>query len=137
MFSCALPKGVSYLFYHTTILPLISWSHKWLGGGDCLRQALLHWGGRDPSGGITSASMTGGSVSFPVSSPSLSWSDSISSNSDHVLQSNKLSKVGDLSRRLPEGSFPMATTPRYREEHYSIPWIAPLYPWYLPYSAEC
>ena len=32
--------------------------------------------------------------------------------------------------------FSIATTPRCRGEHYSIPWIAPLYPWSLPYSAK-
>ena len=33
--------------------------------------------------------------------------------------------------------FSIATTPRYRGGHYSFPWIAPLYPWYVPYIAEC
>ena len=33
--------------------------------------------------------------------------------------------------------FSMATTPWCCEEHYSIPWIAPLYLWSLPYDAEC
>ena len=30
--------------------------------------------------------------------------------------------------------FSIATTPRCRGGHY---WIAPLYPWYVPYNAEC
>ena len=30
----------------------------------------------------------------------------------------------------------IATTPRCRGGHYSFPWIAPLYPWYVPYIAE-
>ena len=28
-------------------------------------------------------------------------------------------------------------TPRCRGGRYSFPWIAPLYPWYVPYIAEC
>ena len=39
----------------------------------------------------------------------------------------KISKVGDLSRGWPEGSFSIATTPL----------IAPLYPSYVPYNIEC
>ena len=31
----------------------------------------------------------------------------------------------------------VATTPRCRGGCYSFPWIAPLYPWSLPYNAEC
>ena len=34
-------------------------------------------------------------------------------------------------------SFSIATTPRCRRGRYSFPWIAPLYPWYVPYIAEC
>ena len=30
-----------------------------------------------------------------------------------------------------------ATTQRCRGGRYSFPWIAPLYPWYVPYIAEC
>ena len=37
----------------------------------------------------------------------------------------------------PKAPFSIATTPRCREGHYSFPWIAPLYPWYVPYTAEC
>ena len=33
--------------------------------------------------------------------------------------------------------FSLTTTPRCREERYSFPWIALLYPWYVPYNAEC
>ena len=32
--------------------------------------------------------------------------------------------------------FLIATTLRCRGGHYSFPWIAPLYPWYVPYIAE-
>ena len=31
--------------------------------------------------------------------------------------------------------FSEVTTPRCRGGHYSFPWIAPLYPWYVPYIA--
>ena len=33
--------------------------------------------------------------------------------------------------------FSIATTLRCRGECYSFPWIAPLYPRYIPYIAEC
>ena len=39
---------------------------------------------------------------------------------------------GDL-----KAPFSIATTPRYTGGRYSIPIIAPLYPWSLPYKAEC
>ena len=35
----------------------------------------------------------------------------------------------------PKAPFSIATTPWCRRRRYSIPWIAPLYPWSLPYSA--
>ena len=33
--------------------------------------------------------------------------------------------------------FSIATTPRFWGGYYFFPWIAPLYPWYVPYIAEC
>ena len=33
--------------------------------------------------------------------------------------------------------FSIATIPRCWGGHYSFPWIAPLYPPYVPYIAEC
>ena len=33
--------------------------------------------------------------------------------------------------------FSIATTQRCRGGRNSFPWIAPLYPWYIPYIAEC
>ncbi len=45
-------------------------------------------------------------------------------------------KLVDRSRGWPDGSFSIATTPRYRGGHNSFPWIAPLYPWSLPYKAK-
>ena len=33
--------------------------------------------------------------------------------------------------------FSIATTPKCRGGRYSLPRIAPLYPWYIPYNAEC
>ena len=56
----------------------------------------------------------------------------------HVVHlSHEKSKVGDRSRGWPKSPFSIATTPRCREGRYSIPWIAPLYPWSLPYNSEC
>ena len=46
----------------------------------------------------------------------------------------KLATVVEGDQKAP---FSKATTPRCREGHYSFPWIAPLYPWYVPYFAEC
>ena len=46
-------------------------------------------------------------------------------------------KLVTLVKGEPKALFSIATTPRCREGHYSIPRIAPLYPWSLPYNAEC
>ena len=37
----------------------------------------------------------------------------------------------------PKAPFSIATTPRSKGGRYTFPWIAPLYPWLLPYNAEC
>ena len=37
----------------------------------------------------------------------------------------------------PKASFSIATTQMCRVGRYSFPWIAPLYPWYVLYIAEC
>ena len=37
----------------------------------------------------------------------------------------------------PKAPFSIATTPRCWGGRYSIPWIAPLYTWSLPYNSEC
>ena len=42
-----------------------------------------------------------------------------------------------LVERNPKAPFLIATTLRCKEGLYSFPWIAPLYPWYVPYIAEC
>ena len=46
----------------------------------------------------------------------------------------KLATLVEGHLKAPSSS---ATTLRYRGGCYSIPWIAPLYPWSLPYNAEC
>ena len=51
-----------------------------------------------------------------------------------VCVSNKLATVVEDDQKVP---FSIATTPRCRGWGYSFPWIAPLYPWYVPYIAEC
>ena len=45
-------------------------------------------------------------------------------------------KIGELSRGDPRALFSIANTLRCRGGRYSIPWIAPLYPWSLPYNAR-
>ena len=37
----------------------------------------------------------------------------------------------------PKAPFSIATTPRCWGERDSFPWIAPLYPSFVPYNAEC
>ena len=46
----------------------------------------------------------------------------------------KLATVVEGDQKTP---FSIATTPRCRGGCYSFPWIAPLYPWHVPYIAEC
>ena len=46
-------------------------------------------------------------------------------------------KLVTLVKGDPKAPFSIATTSRCRGERYSFPWIAPLYPWSLPYNAEC
>ena len=48
-----------------------------------------------------------------------------------------LAKLATLVERDPKASFYIATTSMCRRGHYSIPWIAPLYPWSIPYNVEC
>ena len=50
--------------------------------------------------------------------------------------SNKV-ELATLVEGDQKASFSIATTPRCRGGRYSFPWIAPLYPWYVPYIAEC
>ena len=46
-------------------------------------------------------------------------------------------KLATLVEGGPQAPFLIATTPKCRRGRYSIPWIAPLYPWSLPDNAEC
>ena len=46
----------------------------------------------------------------------------------------KLATVVEGDQKAPVS---IATTPRFRGGHYSFPWIAPLYPQYVPYIVEC
>ena len=46
----------------------------------------------------------------------------------------KLATVVEGNLKAP---FSIATTPRCWKGCYSFPWIAPFYPWSLPYNAEC
>ena len=45
-------------------------------------------------------------------------------------------KLATIVEGDPKAPFSIATTPRCRGGRYSIPWIAPLYPWTVPYNAE-
>ena len=46
----------------------------------------------------------------------------------------KLANIVDDNQKAP---FSIATTLRCRGGHYSFLWITPLYPWYVPYIADC
>ena len=46
-------------------------------------------------------------------------------------------KLATLVKGDPKAPFSIATTPSCRGGRYSFPWIAPLYPWYVTYNAEC
>ena len=46
-------------------------------------------------------------------------------------------KLATVAEGDPKAPFSIATTPRGRGGRYSFPCIAPLYPWSLPYNAEC
>ena len=46
---------------------------------------------------------------------------------------SKLVTVVEGDQKAP---FSIATTLRCRRGCYSFPWIAPLYPWYIPYNSE-
>ena len=56
-----------------------------------------------------------------------------------VVKSITMSKLNlaTLVEGDPKAPFSIATTPKCAGGRYTIPWITPLYPWSLPYSAEC
>ena len=51
-----------------------------------------------------------------------------------IVQAKKKKKMVTLVEGDQKTPFSIAT---YRGGRYSIPWIAPLYPWSLPCNAEC
>ena len=61
------------------------------------------------------------------------------SDSPKVSQNKQVSKVklATIVEGDPKAPFSIATTPWCRGGRYSIPRIAPLYPWTVPYNAEC
>ena len=64
--------------------------------------------------------------------------NSLKNNTQNIYTINKIFiKLATLVEGDPKDSFSIATTSRCRGGHYYIPWIAPLYPWSLPYNAEC
>ena len=60
---------------------------------------------------------------------------------DRILFASQIELFHNLLANVVEGNqkapFSIATTPRCRGRYYSFPWIAPLYPRYVPYIAEC
>ena len=57
-------------------------------------------------------------------------------NNDKSVKKIKV-KLATLVKGGPKARFSIAITSWCRGGHYSLPWIAPLYPWSLPYIAEC
>ena len=53
------------------------------------------------------------------------------------MNENVTPKVGGVVEGDPKAPFTIATIPMYKGGRYSFPWIAPLYPWSLPYNVEC
>ena len=47
---------------------------------------------------------------------------------------SRLATLGEGDSKVP---FSIAVTPRYSRGCYYFLWIAPLYPWSVPYNAEC
>ena len=50
---------------------------------------------------------------------------------------NYVSKLATLVVGDPKAPFSIAATPSCRGGRYSFSWIAPLYPWFVPYNAAC
>ena len=46
-------------------------------------------------------------------------------------------KLSTVVEGDPKAPFSIIATPRCRGGRDSFPWIAPLYPWSVPYNAEC
>ena len=46
-------------------------------------------------------------------------------------------KLATIVKDDQKAPFSIATTPRCTGGRYSFSWIAPLYPWYVPYIVEC
>ena len=70
---------------------------------------------------------------------SISYDDNhyTTGTSKTVTDSVLLYKLATIVEGDPKAPFSIATTPRCRGGRYSIPRIAPLYPWTVPYNAEC
>ena len=55
---------------------------------------------------------------------------------NYRLMAHKVVKLATLVEGDPKAPFSIAATPRCRGGRYSFPWIAPLYPWSVPYNVE-
>ena len=58
----------------------------------------------------------------------------IETNISPVVTKVKLVTLVEVDQKAP---FSIATTLKFRGGHYSFPWIAPLYPWYVLYIDVC
>ena len=81
----------------------------------------------------------------PNNKTSFLFCDAQNAQKDKVFRSCSLVWVRQILQELTEFRwwefelFPISITitPSCRVGPYSFPWIAPLYPWYVPYIAEC
>ena len=63
-----------------------------------------------------------------------SWTDNEHDSQTSKYNPKKLANIVEGDSKAP---FLIATTPSCRGGHYFFPWISPLYPWSIPYNAEC
>ena len=62
-------------------------------------------------------------------------------HTDHLISSRRpdliISKLPTVIKGDAKAPFSIGSTPKYRGGRNSFSWIAPLYPWYIPYIAGC
>ena len=64
-------------------------------------------------------------------------SQAIGKHCNHYANVRYKVKLATLVEGDLKAPFSITTTPGCRGGHYSIPWIAPFYPWSLLYNTEC
>ena len=105
----------------------------------CIQQTqwLDHVGGflplyRDAAGAFYSLSWLGHvGVILPL------WRDAVGVFCNLCWLDQYKKKLATVVAGDPKAPFSIATTTRCRKGRYSFLWIPPLYPWSLPYNAEC